>query len=338
MGSLSALESIEASEGSKGAVAPEGTATAAELQPAAASSWESGIATSDPTRSFVPFPQQGPAVLDSFESQPQPAHEEKAEEAAASGRGDADEGAILEPAHPMAVEVETPEGVTNAFIMPDEATIPAPTTLINQPPLAYSQAAPLPPVPQPLVQQTFQETLDNEERASKATHIIGAALIVMAVACAIVAVCLIIGVFDLTGSNGSTHAPSQSSQVSGQASPSATTSSGAESAEASRLSEVVYSYVVRGVDGGTHEAVETATFGEDGRLVSSRLEISADSQEDADGLLEQLKQDYGDSFIDGMASPEKVECNVSAPRDDLDKDTYTELLSTNASEFKILSE
>ncbi len=341
-GGISALEPVEVAVPENQSV-PESQDLAADLlQPAAASSWESGIASQDMARPFVAPAQPAVAVV--------------AETPVQAPDADASEGSAVPQeapdASPAPAESEPPAPseplVVEAVILPENAGAPlAPSGGGLQPPMPFGYAPP-PPVayqhpayPPPLVvppaQTVASGALDKEERSSKTTHIIGAALIVMAVACAIVAVCLITGTFDLTGSKGSNHAPSQ---VAGQTTPGAP--SGGEgsggAADAGRTTEKVFSYVVRGMDGGTHETVETATFGQDGKLVSSVLRISVDSQEDADSLLEQLKQDYGSYFVDGTATAEQVECTVSSPRDDLDEATYTELLSTNVSEFKVVSE
>lgn len=177
----------------------------------------------------------------------------------------------------------------------------------------------------------------------------GAILILIATVCVAFAICLLTGVIDLSAINSNPAAQSSSSsdsQLSSQASPSATGSSDGgttdqpamTSQSGSKSGQVVYSYVVRGVDGGTHEAMETATFNEDGKLTSSTLEIKAESQMDAEKLLDQLKQEFGESLTEGEATENGVTCTVVLPRDDLDRDSYTELLSTNAPEFKIISQ
>ncbi len=341
-GGISTLEPVEAAvPESQGALESQDLA-ADLLQPAAASSWESGIASQDMTRPFV-APAQ-PAVAVVAESPAQAPDADAPEESAAPQEApetppapaEAEPPAPLEPL--VAEAVILPEHTGTPLVPPGGGSQPPmPFGYAPPPPVAYQHPVYPPPLVAPPAQTVASEALDKEERSSKATHIIGAALIVIAVACAIVAVCLITGTFDLTGSKGSNHAPSQ---VSGQTTPGAPSGGegGGGTADAGRTTEKTFSYVVRGVDGGTHETIETATFGQDGKLVSSILRISVDSQEDADSLLEQLKQDYGSNFVDGTATAEQVECTVSSPRDDLDEATYTELLSTNVSEFKVVSE
>ncbi len=338
-GGISALEPVDAT--SEGQAAPESPeSSAALLQPAAASSWESGIASQDMTR---PFMAPAQPVAAPVAEAPSPVSEANAPEQPA-----APQEPPQAPSAPAEAVTRSQPVVVEAVLLPENASIPVPPEAGGQqpsmpygfapaPPGAYQQPAYAPPMMASPVQPAAPGALDKEERSSKTTHIIGAALIVMAVACAIVAICLITGTFDLTGSRGSSH---EASQVSGQAPSSAP--AGAQdaegSADAAPTTQKVFSYVVRGVDGGTHEAIETATFGQDGKLISSVLRISVDSQEDGNSLLDQLRQDYGSNFVDGNATAEQVECTVSSPRDDLDEATYTELLSTNASEFKVVSE
>ncbi|MCI9129067.1 MAG: hypothetical protein HFJ65_01935 [Eggerthellaceae bacterium] len=217
---------------------------------------------------------------------------------------------------------------------------------IPQPQMLQPMMPPMqPPVQQPFQPQVIQPAEEEPEEGggtSKAAQVVGAVLIGIAVICVAFAICLLTGVFDLSAMNPSAQSPA-ASQVSGQSSPSATQGSASQSdsnadAPSEGASQVVYSYVVRGTDGGTHEAIETASFNADGKLDSSTLEITADSQEDADALLEQLRQEFGDSMTAGSATPEKVTCTIKLSRDDLDQASYTELLSTNASEFKIVSQ
>ncbi len=278
-------------------------------------------------------------------------------------------------AQPQAAEQDTKEPtlVEGASVVQEQSPAQAGTPL---PPLAprpgaYAppsqspgQAAPMPAMPlasmpsqaampgfAPSVQEPTQadalEELERETRSSKLSHIVGGILIVIAIACVAIAVCLLTGVIDLSALNAdrSASVAEQTEQLSGQAAPSATSSdsSSAEgqatmtSQSGSKSGDVVYAYVVRGVDGGTHEAIETATFGDDGKLVSSKLEIQTDSQLDSEKLLDQLKQEFGESLTESSAGEDKVVCTVVLPRDDLGRDSYTELLSTNAPEFKIIS-
>lgn len=232
-----------------------------------------------------------------------------------------------------------------ASVQGDVSAMPGAMAMPGMPPAQMPQPMQVPQ--QPLPGEALQE-LDQESKSSKLAHIVGGILIFIAVVCVVFAVCLLTGVIDLSAVNPNQAAQTNTAntQLSGQAAPSATSVESATnesdrsmmtSQSGSKSGEVVYSYVVRGVDGGTHEAVETATFGEDGKLVSSTLEIQTESQMDSDKLLDQMKQEFGESLVDGSATENQVICTVQLPRDDLDRDSYTELLSTNAPEFKVLS-
>ncbi len=165
-----------------------------------------------------------------------------------------------------------------------------------------------------------------EEKAKRGTksRIVGITLIVVAVLCGIFAIVLVSGLLDFEGTgapegdNGSNDAPP------------------AAVYEVTGADTATYSYVVRGPDGSTHEAVEEAVFDEDGILIESTITVNVDNQETADTLLEQLREEFGDSVMDYKASDSKVIVVLDIERNDLTKDIYTELLSANMAEFKVL--
>lgn len=258
------------------------------------------------------------------------------------------------PVHPMLATPSVQPGSQPASFGEDapEPSVPVPSGLPVPAAPQQPQGMPVQPLPAPSVQPPTGEALEDLEReakTSKLAHVVGGILIFIAVVCVAFAICLLTGVIDLAAINPNHAAQTSSastSQLSGQAAPSATSSDASSSSSqepalstqsGSKAGQVVYSYVVRGVDGGTHEAVETATFGDDGKLISSSLEIQTESQMDSEKLLDQLKQEFGESLTEGTATEDHVVCTVQLPRDDLDRDAYTELLSTNAPEFKIVS-
>lgn len=253
-------------------------------------------------------------------------------------------------AQPALEEAPAPSVAPEPEQVPHPPAQPLPFGETTAPQAAVQpQGPPLMPPPAELPQQPASsevlDDLDRESKSSLAAHIVGGILIFIAVVCVIFAICLLTGVLDLSAinSNQAAQTGSSNTQLSGQAAPSATTTESSSGVQAmtsesgSKAGDVVYSYVVRGVDGGTHETIETATFGEDGKLVSSSLEIQTESQMDSDKLLDQLTQEFGESLVESSATEDKVLCTVQLPRDDLDRESYTELLSTNAPEFKIIS-
>lgn len=301
----------------------------------------------------------------SAQTQPQPSAQPLPEQPATLAAQGEDADALQAAQFAQASEMPAPSPAAMASVpegaqtqqMPQAVAGPAAETVFQQPsfapptPVAPSMPA-APPYVEPVIQPPTGEALEDLERgqaSSRVAQIVGAILILIATVCVAFAICLLTGVIDLSAINSNPAAQSSSSsdsQLSSQASPSATGSSDGgttdqpamTSQSGSKSGQVVYSYVVRGVDGGTHEAMETATFNEDGKLTSSTLEIKAESQMDAEKLLDQLKQEFGESLTEGEATENGVTCTVVLPRDDLDRDSYTELLSTNAPEFKIISQ
>lgn len=262
---------------------------------------------------------------------------------------------LSSPSAPTMPQAPVPEGMQAQPASPAPSTMSGTDVVFQQPSFATPAPAASGVLATPdqgasAIQPPTGEALEDLERgqaSSKVAQIVGAILIFIAVVCVAFAVCLLTGVMDLSAFNAAKTEQSSAadSQLSSQASPSATTPSDGTadqpamtSRSGSKAGQVVYSYVVRGVDGGTHEAMETATFGEDGKLTSSTLEIQAESQMDAEKLLDQLKQEFGESLTEGEATDAGVTCTVVLPRDDLDRESYTELLSTNAPEFKIVSQ
>lgn len=168
------------------------------------------------------------------------------------------------------------------------------------------------------------EPIKEDETSSKKSTIIGVSLIVMAVICAVFAVLLLTGIIDLSAFSSSSGASSSSSSAVTQAQ------------EGPLTEEAVYSYVVRGTDGGTHEAKETAYFGDDGKLKRSMLEIAVDDPNSAQALLEQLQSEFKDTVRETSIEDGHIIVILDVNRDDLDKDAYTELLATNMAEFKVV--
>lgn len=204
----------------------------------------------------------------------------------------------------------------------------------TMPSAVYQAPAPEPAFLQGSAEPTRKPTLRqvepafDEEGAARGSRsrIIGIVLIVVAVLCAIFAIVLVSGALNLGGLFG----PSAEEEGSSDEPP-------ALVYEATGADTASYSYVVRGPDGSTHEATEEAVFDEDGVLIESTISVDVDSQETADKLLEQLRDEFGDSVMDYKTSDSKVIIVLDIERDDLTKEIYTELLSANMAEFKVVS-
>ncbi len=167
------------------------------------------------------------------------------------------------------------------------------------------------------------------KKETKKSNIIGIILIAIALVCAVFAILLLLGLVDF-----SSNRPAR-----GQANTAAVTENVQQNTADTqdKSSQAVYSYVIRGSEGTTHEAIETATFGNDGMLSASTLEINVNGQEESDAMLEELKNQFGESIKESSAEPDKVTVVMDVARDDLDKDAYTELLSANMADFKVIS-
>ncbi len=197
-----------------------------------------------------------------------------------------------------------------------------------QQPVAMEGSLPAEPIPVPVQPK-------KEKRGVNKGNVLGVILIVIALVCAALTIMLLTGTIDATTfsnlANGNTTATEQL-ESSASIFDEGSTSAAAEATE----SHAVYGYVVRGTDGATHQATETATFGADGRLLSSSIVIDVPDTTQAQGLLDQLKSDFGDAVADAGLREGEVYLTVNIDRDDLDVDSYTELLSSNMAEFKVI--
>lgn len=173
---------------------------------------------------------------------------------------------------------------------------------------------------QVVIQQ--EEVYSEPVSGGKLGNVIGVILILIAIVCIVLTVLLFTGTitrdtFVVNGASSNKEMPSDEDV------------SNVESSN-----QAMYSYVVRGVNGETHEAVEVATFGEDGKLTKSSIEISVPNQDVADALLEQLKSEFAEKVESSSATPDKVTIVVLVPESGLDKNGYTELLASTMTGFK----
>lgn len=171
-----------------------------------------------------------------------------------------------------------------------------------------------------------QLDVQRHSAGSKRNSILGIILIIVALLCAVMAVGMLSGIFDMDSASNTR--ASSSAASSAQAS---------DAAPDEGTTEAVYTYVVRGVDGTTHEATETATFNADGFLEGSTIELQVNDAETANALLEQLKSEFGSSVVSSEADENHVLITLDINRDDLTKEAYTELLLANMTEFKQIS-
>lgn len=181
--------------------------------------------------------------------------------------------------------------------------------------------------------QGAKEINIEQHTSSSKGNIVGIILIVFAIICAILTVLLFTGVINYSTFSGGGTGSAVSSQASSSSSASSSASASVSSGGAT---EAVYKYVVRGTDGGTYEATETAQFGDDGLLEQSSIDIKVTDPEIAKALMDQLKDEFGSSVQNATTNENGVSIVVKVSRDDLDLNSYTELLSNSMAEFEVV--
>lgn len=211
------------------------------------------------------------------------------------------------------------------------APMPAGAPAVSAPPIERTIATGEPrpsinePAPRPQMPVIPEEKKHHHVNVG---NIVGVILIVIALVCAGLTVLLLTGTIDSSSFAPSAQETQQSSA-----------SSQAESNETPTVngSHAIYEYVVRGTDGATHQTTETAEFNSDGMLETSTMVIDVPDEAQAQALLEQLRADFGNTVADSGIRDGEVYLTVNIHREDLDVDSYTELLSANMAEFKLVS-
>ena len=196
---------------------------------------------------------------------------------------------------------------------------------------AYAPQQPIAPIAPPYPAASVQDDqfdIVRQQASSKRNNILGIILIVVALLCAVMAIGMLSGLFNM---NSSTQDGTSSATTASSGAPVSDVAADPNSTQA------VYTYVVRGVDGSTHEATETATFNADGFLEGSTITLEVENAEVANALLEQLKSEFGASVVNSEADDNHVLIDLDINRDDLTKEAYTELLLANMTEFKQVS-
>lgn len=196
------------------------------------------------------------------------------------------------------------------------------------PVVAPAQERPFAPI------QGGKEINIDQPSSSSKGNIVGIILIIIAIVCAVLTVLLFTGTINYSTFSGALQQQPHSSQAT--SSSSSSSSSHASSASSTGATDAVYKYVVRGTDGGTYEATETAHFGETGLLEESTIDIEVADPEVANELMEQLTEEFGSSVQSATTNDKGVNIVVKVDRDDLDLNSYTELLSNSMAEFEVV--
>lgn len=221
-------------------------------------------------------------------------------------------------------------------LAPAEPVQPAAPAMVAQPQLERSIVTSEPrPAAQP---KKAPAPHKKEKKGVNKGNVVGVLLIIIALVCAALTVMLLTGTIDATtfSNMAATFGGQQQESTASTAASSSSSASAATSQESGTESHAVYQYVVRGTDGSTHRATETAAFGADGLLQQSSIVIDVTDEAQAQSLLEQLRADFGDSVVDSGIRDGEVYLTIDIDRDDLDVDAYTELLSSNMAEFRIV--
>lgn len=164
-----------------------------------------------------------------------------------------------------------------------------------------------------------------DQKEPKGLRAVSIVLAVLAAICVIAAACLFMGINPLaSGGPESNHEASAS-----------------KSAGAQMTGEpvsMVYSYVVTDAGNEPCEVIETASFGEDGLLESSKLEIAVTSKAAAEEMLAVLGSEFGENMTESTAADDKATCVIVLPENGYDPDSYTELLEKKMTNFKVVSD
>ncbi len=106
---------------------------------------------------------------------------------------------------------------------------------------------------------------------------------------------------------------------------------------AMRPKTVTYSYAIEDANGAAHEVVEVASFDEDGLLSSCRITVEASSQQEADRILSDLRQQLGSGVVEGRATPEGATCVIEFSGSRYNEEAYESLLKKRMDGFKVVS-
>lgn len=254
------------------------------------------------------------------------------------------------PTQELAEPVPAPSVIKPLDVAPAPAVEEAPRQTAIQP-LSEAAMAPAAPLeqhqlersivssdPRPSAQPKKPAPQKKEKKGVNKGNVVGVLLILIALVCAALTVMLLTGTIDATtfSNMASRFGGQQQEELASSSSSSSSAAAEATQDAPATESHAVYQYVVRGTDGSTHRATETATFGTDGLLVQSGIVIDAPDEAQAQALLDQLRTDFGDSVVDSGIRDGEVYLTIDIDRDDLDVDAYTELLSSNMAEFRIV--
>lgn len=119
----------------------------------------------------------------------------------------------------------------------------------------------------------------------------------------------------------------------GESTPLAALAAGPDQASAGT---VEYRYKVKGAGDGAGKAVERATFGDDGFLVRSEIEVEFPDADQAVSFLEEARAAFGDALVEGSVEDSTAVFAVDAQGEPVDRPTYTQLLRRDTVDCEVV--
>lgn len=112
--------------------------------------------------------------------------------------------------------------------------------------------------------------------------------------------------------------------------------SGASAAATQGASEVTYGYRVKASNGTWCDARETARYNDASQLVSSTVEVTFPSLEEAESFVTQMKADFGSQLTDSSIDGARASVTLQASGEEVSRGAYEALLQQNLDGFRKL--
>lgn len=100
---------------------------------------------------------------------------------------------------------------------------------------------------------------------------------------------------------------------------------------------LTFAYTVQGPDGQPRDVRESVAFGDDGLAESSTLSIQAESDEAAEALLSEAKEQFGSSWSGGSVEDGRAAFTVDVRAERIDRKAYEALIMANTADARLLS-
>lgn len=100
---------------------------------------------------------------------------------------------------------------------------------------------------------------------------------------------------------------------------------------------LTFAYTVQGPDGQPRDVRESVAFGDDGLAESSTLSIQAESDEAAEALLSEAREQLGSSWSGGSVEDGRAAFTVDVRAERIDRKAYEALIMANTADARLLS-